>query len=185
MTSRKNKLFIPPIIADVVYQAMTGIADVQFVDASLCPDCSGQLISHDLKRRRFVTVRGDGGPEQVFVFIKRFHCRECGKLCYADSPFYEKSRFGSPLVDLCLTLSRTCTYSQTSAILEQLGIIIDRGTVRKTVLSHPHDVDSMDLFGFFLPRSIITLSALVMGSDGTTPISGGDVLEACGYPSLQ
>jgi hypothetical protein len=173
--------FIPPIIADLVYQAMNGVAGVQFLDADECPVCLGHLISHDLKRRRFATLHTPVGISQIFVHVKRFHCRECGRLCYADAPFYEKSRFGSPLVDLCLALSRSSTYSQTATTLDNLGIVIDRGTIRKTALMYTHEVDVADLFGICLPRSVIALSTLVTSADPSKPPSGRDVLEACGF----
>jgi hypothetical protein len=172
---------IPPIIADFVYQAISGVSGVRFLDASVCPTCAGILISHDLKRRRFSTVITPAGQEQIYVYVKRFHCRDCGRLCYADAPFYEKSRFGSPVVDLCIALSRIYTYSQVANILENLDIVIDRGTVRKIVLLHTHKVDVVDLFGIPLPRSVISLSALVTDSDPGNPLTGQDVLKACGF----
>lgn len=173
---------IPPIISDLVFLAVTGVSGVQFLDASHCPDCAGLLISHDLKQRRFSTVQTSAGPEQIFVQVKRFHCRECGRLCYADAPFYDKSRFGSPVVDLCIAFSQDYTYSQTATILKSIGIVIDRGTVRKTVLTHTHMVTVADLFGIRIPQSVLSLSALIAGSDPSQPVSGRDVLQACGFP---
>ena len=173
---------IPPIIADFVYQAVTGVSGVRFLDATYCPECAGLLISHDLKRRRFSSVQTPDGEIQIFVYVKRFHCRDCGRLCYADAPFYEKSRFGSPVVDLCVALSRNYSYYQTASILESLGIVIDRGTVRKTALMYTHEVEVADLFGIYLPKSIISLATLIMESDPATPITGREVLDACGFP---
>ncbi len=180
--SMRRAYLIPPIIVDFVYQAVTGVSGVRFLNASVCPVCAGLLISHDLKQRRFSTVLTPAGPQQIFVYVKRFHCRDCGRLCYADAPFYEKSRFGSPVVDLCVALSRHYTYSQAATILETLGIAIDRGTVRKIALLHTHEVEVADLFGILLPRSVLSLSALVTGVDPEHPVTGLNVLEACGFP---
>lgn len=171
---------ISPIISDLVYQAVTGVSGVQFTESVPCPLCSGLVVSHDLKKRRFSTVHGTDGEEHIYVFVKRFHCRECGNLCYAPSPFYEKSRFGMPIVDLCLTLTRNNTCSHAAALMNRLGIVINRGTVRKTVQTFHHEVDSTDLFGLQLPQSIIALSSLVTTADPSEPISGKDVLAACG-----
>jgi hypothetical protein len=179
--SMKRIALIPPVIADFVYLAVTGVEGVHFLDCSFCPECGGQLTSHDLKRRRFSTVKGSAGPVHIYVHVKRFHCRDCGRLCYANAPFYEKSRFGSPVVDLCLAFSKEYTYTQTAEILNNLGIIIDRGTVRKTVLAHSHEVEVADLFGICLPRSVLSLSALMTGYDSTKPVSGREVLQACGF----
>jgi hypothetical protein len=181
----KQIALIPPIIADFVFLAVTGVEGVQFLDAMFCPECAGLLISHDLKPRRFSTVHTSAGPHQIYVLVKRFHCRECGKLCYADAPFYEKSRFGSPIVDLCIAFSKDFTYSQTATILKHIGIVIDRGTVRKTVLAHPHEVEVTDLFGIRIPQSVLTLSTLMADANPASPVSGRDVLRACGFPALE
>jgi len=175
-------LLIPPIIADCIYYAVSGVSDVQFLETSGCPACCGPLISHDLKKRRFSTIKTDNGVTHVYVYIKRFHCRDCGQLCYADAPFYENSRFGSPIIDLCLVLSRSYSYSYTSHILDQLGIVIDRGTVRKIAQRYDHPVKVVDLYGIQLPGSILALSTLGMKSAQSGPLSGSEVLQACGFP---
>ncbi|HWQ66438.1 MAG TPA: hypothetical protein VN372_06170 [Methanospirillum sp.] len=177
----KRPVFIPPIIADFVYQAVTGVSGVQFLEASVCPLCAGLLIGHDLKQRRFSTVMSREGSEHQYVYVKRFYCRDCNHLCYAEAPFYEKSRFGSPIVDLCITLSEDYSFSQAALIMNRLGIVIDRGTVRKTVMTHSHQVDAADLYGIKLPQSVLSLSALVTSADNTSPLSGRDVLNACGF----
>ena len=94
--------------------------------------------SHDMKQRRFSTVYAPEGEMHIYVYVKRFHCRDCGQLCYAKAPFYEKSRFGSPIVDLCLSLSEDHTFSHAAALMNRMGIVINRGTVRKTVQTHSH-----------------------------------------------
>jgi len=113
------------------------------------------------------------------VYVKRFHCRDCGQLCYARAPFYEKSRFGSPIVDLCLSLSEDHTFSHAAVLMNRMGIVINRGTVRKTVQAHSHEVQSTDLFGIKLPDSVLALSTLVTTADPAQPIQGCDVLRAC------
>ena len=175
----RRQSLIPPIIVDLTYQAVSGVAGVQFTDATPCPVCQVMPMSHDLKRRRFSTVTENDQTVHIYVFIKRFYCPKCGKLCYADAPFYEKSRFGSPVVDLCITLSKDHSFSETAKIMNRMGIVIDRGTVRKTVLSHHHEVDAADFFGIKIPQSIITLSTLVTGNDPAGSLTGKDVLRAC------
>lgn len=66
--------------------------------------------------------------------------------------------------------------------MEHLGITIDRGTVRKIAIMHTHEVEVADLFGIRLPRSVLSLSALITGSDQSQPVQGRDVLQACGFP---
>jgi len=175
----RRQPFISPIIADLVYQAVTGVSGVQFTDPLPCPNCMGMVISHDMKQRRFSTVYAPEGEMHIYVYVKRFHCRDCGQLCYAKAPFYEKSRFGSPIVDLCLSLSEDHTFSHAAALMNRMGIVINRGTVRKTVQTHSHEVRSTDLFGMKLPDSVLALSTLVTTADPSQPIRGCDVLRAC------
>ncbi|MDD1723916.1 MAG: hypothetical protein LUQ07_02165 [Methanospirillum sp.] len=176
----RHQPFISPIIADLVYQAVTGVSGLQFTEIVPCPVCSGMPVSHDMKRRRFSTVFGPGGEEHIYVYVKRFHCRECGQLCYAPAPFYSRSRFGTPIVDLCLTLTRNHTFSSAASLMNRMGIVIDRGTVRRTVQSYHHDVDSTDILGLQMPQSVLTLSTLVTTADPSVPLSGREVLIACG-----
>lgn len=177
----KRPLLIPPVIADCVSLAISGVSDIQFLDATVCPACSGLLMSHDLKKRRFSTLQTEQGQVHINVYVKRYYCRNCGQLCYADAPFYPNSRFGAPVVDLCLTLCRDHSFSQTSSILLDLGIIVDRGTIRKMALGFSHQIPVVDLYGIMLPRSIFALSNLVMQSKQYEAISGADVLKACGF----
>jgi len=137
------------------------------------------VVSHDMKQRRFSTVYSHEGEKHIYVYVKRFHCRDCGQLCYDKSPSYEKSRFGSPIVDLCLSLSQDHTFSHAAVLMNRMGIVINRGTVRKTVQSHSHTVQATDLFGMKLPDSLLALSTLVTTADPTVPLRGCDVLSAC------
>ncbi len=178
-----HQAIIPPVISDLVYQAISGVAGVQFTDTGPCSICGTLPVSHDLKKRRFSTVRTPEGPKHIYVYVKRFYCPDCGSLCYAPSPFYEKSRFGSPIVDLCISLSEGFTYSGAATIMNQLGIIIDRGTVRKTVLLHKIDVESVDLVGFRLPRSVLELSSIITSTDKSEISVARSILEACGFHS--
>jgi len=74
----RRQPFISPIIADLVYQAVTGVSGVQFTDPLPCPNCMGMVISHDMKQRRFSTVYAPEGEMHIYVYVKRFHCRDCG-----------------------------------------------------------------------------------------------------------
>lgn len=178
----RQTALIPPVIGDFIYLAVSGIADVQFTDASVCPVCFGLLVAHDQKKRKFSTIRTENGEEHVYVYVKRFHCRTCGKLCYAYAPFYAMSRFGSPVVDLCVTLSKKYSYSYTASLLSEIGIIIDRGTVRKMAQIQVPDIPVADLDGIVIPQSILALSTLIMQSQLTGPLTGLDILKAVGYP---
>jgi hypothetical protein len=115
--------------------------------------------------------------------VKRFACRECGIVCFAEEPFYPATRAGSPIVDLCVTLSATMPFSRAAVYLEHLGILIDRGTVRNYARSAYPGIPTTDLFGIRLPLSIVSLSELAtrFGEGGCIP--GTEALAACGFPS--
>jgi hypothetical protein len=171
--------YILPIISDLVYLAVSGVSGVHFNEVGPCPVCSGMPVSHDVKPRRFSTIYCSEGEKHIYVYVKRFRCRNCGQLCYAKAPFYEKSRFGSPIVDLCISLSQNHTFSHAAVLMNQMGIVINRGTVRKTVMVHNHLVRSTDFFGLQLPDSILALSTLVTTADPALSLRGEDVLSAC------
>ena len=119
----------------------------------------------------------------VHVFVKRFTCRECHAICFADEPFYPDTRIGSPLVDLCRTLGATMPFNRAAAHLLHLGIVIDRGTVRNYMNRSFPEIPTTDLFGIRLPPSIISLSELAARSGEGSRIPGTEALAACGFPS--
>jgi hypothetical protein len=64
------------------------------------------------------------------------------------------------VVDLCVVLSRTRTPGKTVALLRALGIVVDRGTVRNLSSRDFGDIAVTEMFGFELPRSVISLSMI-------------------------
>jgi hypothetical protein len=121
----------------------------------------------------------------VYVLVKRFRCHRCGQVCLADQPFYPGTRIGSPVVDLCVTLGETMPYSRVSSSLADLGIIVDRGSVRNHVQKNLRAIPAVDMFGIRVPLSIGSLSTLAMGITGGGRIDGPAVLAACGNPWMK
>jgi hypothetical protein len=64
------------------------------------------------------------------------------------------------VVDLCVVFSRTRTPGKTVALLEALGIVVDRGTVRNLAARDFGDIPVTEMFGLVLPRSVISLSMI-------------------------
>jgi hypothetical protein len=90
---------------------------------------------------------------------------------------------GSPVIDLCKTFAATIPFSRTATYLSQLGIGIDRGSVRNYGKRDFGRIPTADIFNIQLPLSIISLSSIAASADEGSGIVGAEVLAACGFPS--
>lgn len=174
---------IPPILVDLVQTALTACDGTVFDNRNFCPSCGGSLSGYDKKKKQFAVLMEWEGRHPVHVVVKRFSCQVCKKVCFADEPFYPGTRIGSPVVDLCLTLSGTMPFTRTAAYLEEMGIHIDRMTVRNFSRLDVPEIPTADVFGIHLPMSIISLSTLAGGLREGSCITGAEALAACGFPS--
>ncbi|MDD5419840.1 MAG: hypothetical protein PHV57_08350, partial [Methanomicrobiaceae archaeon] len=102
-----------------------------------------------------------------------------------DAPFYPDTRLASPIVDFCRIQSATMPYHRVARVLEAMGIVIDRGTVRNYAALDVGDIPYTELFGIRMPLSLLNLSvsAVSRGKGGT--IEGAEALAACGFPSAR
>ncbi len=178
-----NKLLIPPMACDLIQAALCSLDGVEFTDGRRCPACGGPVQGYDTKTKKFATVREDGTDRDIRIKVKRFRCRVCGTLCYADEPFYPDTRIGSPIIDLCTTFSRVIPYHRTAKALETMGIIVDRTSCRNFSLREFPALRTVDIFGMQLPYSVLALSSLSAKIREGTRVPGAEVLAACGFPS--
>jgi hypothetical protein len=174
---------IPPLIIDIVQSGLLASEGIIFDNLETCPVCGGKLSGYDTKKKQFAVMLEGNTRHPVHVFVKRFACRECHAICFADEPFYPDTRIGSPLVDLCRTLGTTMPFNRVAAHLLHLGIVIDRGTVRNYMNRSFPEIPTTDLFGIRLPPSIISLSELAARYGEGSRIPGTEALAACGFPS--
>jgi hypothetical protein len=174
---------IPPLIIDIVQSGLLASEGIIFDNLETCPVCGGKVSGYDTKKKQFAVMLEGNTRHPVHVFVKRFSCRECHAICFADEPFYPDTRIGSPLVDLCRTLGATMPFNRVAAHLLHLGIIIDRGTVRNYMNRSFPEIPTTDLFGIRLPPSIISLSELAARLGEGSRIPGTEALAACGFPS--
>jgi hypothetical protein len=174
---------IPPLIIDIVQSGLLASEGIIFDNLETCPVCGGKLSGYDTKKKQFAVMLEGNTRHPVHVFVKRFTCRECHAICFADEPFYPDTRIGSPLVDLCRTLGTTMPFNRVAAHLLHLGIVIDRGTVRNYMNRSFPEIPTTDLFGIRLPPSIISLSELAARTGEGSRIPGTEALAACGFPS--
>jgi hypothetical protein len=174
---------IPPLIIDIVQSGILACDGIVFDNRESCPLCGGTLSGYDTKKKQFTVMLEEDIPHRVRVFVKRFSCRKCHTVCFANEPFYPGTRIGSPLVDLCRTLGATMPFNRVAANLLHLGIVIDRGTVRNYMHWPYPNITITNLFGISLPVSIISLSELAARVGEGSRIPGAEALAACGFPS--
>jgi hypothetical protein len=149
---------VPPMLPALIQSGFLAVEGKEFSALESCPVCGGSVVGYDRKERNFVTLAEEGQEKDIHVFVRRFRCKACGTVSPAKAPFYPDTRVGSPVVDLCVVLSRTRTPGQTVALLRALGIVVDRGTVRNLSSRDFGDIAVTEMFGLILPRSVISLS---------------------------
>jgi hypothetical protein len=151
---------VPPMLQALVQSGFLAVEGKEFPVLECCPECGGEVVGYDRKERSFATLVDEGKEKEIRVFVRRFRCRACGVISPAKAPFYPETRTGSPVVDLCVVLSRTRTPGKTVALLEALGIVVDRGTVRNLAARDFGDIPVTEMFGLVLPRAVISLSMI-------------------------
>lgn len=171
---------IPPMLSATISMGIASLDGVLFKEIGDCPHCGGRPMPYDTKTKNYATLILPSGTHTVTVKVRRYTCRECGRLLYAEEPFYPDTRVGSAIVDLALSLSRTNSYSHASAIMEGLGIQMNRSSVRNYAKSELPMTGFSSLYGLPLPNSLISLMGKSFsGTDEET----NSILRACGYPS--
>lgn len=174
---------IPPMAAAIIQNAFSALDGIAFTELAACPHCGGTITGHDTKEKQFAVIADEGTNRTIHVKVKRFHCRECGRLCYADEPFYPDTRIGSPVIDLCVTLSATMPAGRAARVLEEMGVIMDRTSCLLHAKKHTGEIPTADVFGMRLPFSVLSLANLAALVPEGDRIPGADVLAACGFPS--
>jgi len=181
--SSLRKRRIPPMLADIVQATLISCDGIVFDSCEACPACGGELAGYDMKKKQFAVLVEEDKKSVIQVLVKRFRCRGCRQICLADQPFYPDTRIGSPIVDLCVTLGETMHFPRVSSCLAEMGIVVDRWSVRNYIQKNRHAIPAADMFGIRVPFSIFSLSTLAMGTRDGSGIDAPAVLAACGYPS--
>jgi len=178
----KKTLPVPPMLADLVGNALAAMDGVTFTDLSACPSCGGPVTGHDLRAKRFAVVLDGEKERTIRVYVKRFYCQQCNALCYAEAPFYPDTRLAAPIVDLCLLLSHQMPFNRVAQYLRAMGIVVDRGTIRNYASRDFGTIPATELFGLLLPLSLLNLATFILGHE-RRPIVGAEALAACGLPT--
>jgi len=181
----KSKYRIHPIFSALIPAALSVCDGILFDSRTSCPHCGSNLARYDVKSKHFAEVIEGSSTKNVTVRITRFKCRGCHAVIYAHQPFYPNTRIGSPVVDLCVTLSTRMPYARVATYLQQIGLNVDRWSVRNYAMKSFRDIPTTEQYGIVLPASIIALASLTSQMGNGTSIWASDVLSACGYPSLE
>lgn len=176
----RHPVKIPPMLTATVNMGLSSLDGVLFKDLEKCPYCGGRPMPYDTKEKQYATLISNGEKKVVSVKVRRFLCHDCGKLLYADEPFYPDTRAGSAVIDLAISLSLKNSFSHAAAIMEALGIEINRGTVRNYAMSKLPLAGVSMMYGLPMPTSFITLMGRGISAAN---IRAEDVLKASGYPS--
>jgi len=174
---------IPPMAVDIIQTALSAIDGAVFTDLAACPYCGGMVSGYDYKTRQFAVVEEQENVRTIQIRVKRFRCRECNRLCYADQPFYPDTRIGSPVVDLSVTLTANMPATRAARVLSSVGICVDRTSCLLFARRFRQDIRTAEVFGMRIPFSILTLSNLAARNFESSPLPGSDILTACGFPS--
>jgi hypothetical protein len=170
------------MLTDTIVCGIASIDGTLFSKVDSCPYCGGAAAPYDTKRKIYATLPTPDGKKKITVFVRRYHCRDCGKLLYANEPFYPDTRIGSSIVDLATALSLVNSFSHAAEIINAMGVDIDRGSVRKYALSDLPVPKINFFYGFPLPFSLFSLiGRSTWRKPGTT--SEAEVLAASGFPS--
>jgi hypothetical protein len=155
-----HRVKVPPMLQALVQSGFLAVEGKEFSALESCPVCGGELVGYDRKERKFATLAEGEQEKDIHVVVRRYQCRSCGTVSPATAPFYPDTRVGSPVVDLCVVLARTHTAGRTVAILHELGVVVDRGTVRNLASRDFGDIAVTEMFGLVLPLSVISLSMI-------------------------
>jgi hypothetical protein len=167
----------------LVQESLSLLDGAVFDSRDTCPACGGQLSGYDSRERQFARIREDMVQRTITVTVKRFRCRSCGRICNADEPFYPDTRIGAPVIDLCIVLSQVPGYGRAARNLSAMGLEIDRMQCRHFARTPVHPIAVMDIFGFLVPQSIISLSEIAARTGEGGCIKGAEALAASGFPS--
>lgn len=100
-----------------------------------CPHCKlTNCKKHNIIEKVFCKLIINGKFVDVKVHIQMYYCKKCKKTYFAKSPFYENIMYCKPIVNLCLYLSAKNPYHRVENRLIEMGIQVDRDTVRNYAL---------------------------------------------------
>jgi hypothetical protein len=171
------------MVTDIVQTAVCAFDDAEFSQLAQCPYCGGPVHGYDTRQKKFAVLYEAGHKRTITVRVRRFQCRVCKKIDYAEEPFYPDTRLASVIIDLYRALSTTMPHSRAARVIETMGIRVDRTTWRNYHNRTFPEVPIADVFGMRLPLCLLSLSTLAARTSEGERIDGAEALAACGFPS--
>lgn len=173
---------LPSLLTGIVQAALRVCNQTEYHVQGPCRSCGGILSGYDRRFKRFAILSGNAGDEKIEVILHRSYCRTCGRIWTPEGPFYSGFRAGSPVVDLCRSLSQTMPHGRVATRLGEIGVRVDRWSVHSYCSVPFSPPPTLQIFGLNIPISIISLSSLSECMDQNGHIKGEDVLAACFCP---
>jgi hypothetical protein len=175
---------IHPILTGIIHTALRTCEGVRFHPGPVCSSCGSHMSGYDERKKRFAILLEDEISRPLHVIIQRSYCHNCGMIAVPEEPFYPGTRIGSPVVDLCRSLSATMPYSRVSTYLERMGVQVNRWSARHYSCTPLPEVPAVEVFGMQIPVSVVTLSSLSATVPGPGAPDMEEILAACNYPTL-
>ena len=109
--------------------------DRLYDEPKICPKCGCKdYIRKGKQHRLFCRLITDKGPEDIYVHLKQYKCKRCSHKYASNGPFYPDISYGAPIVDTVLHLASTNPYNKVEILLMEMGIQVDRDTVKRWVI---------------------------------------------------
>lgn len=132
---KKSSKIVPSFLAKYIIAGIRMMYEWRlYDDRRPCPKCGCKNHTRlDKVRKIFCRVIEDSGISAIRINLKRYRCHQCKHIYTAQGPFYPNTEYGKPIVDLALYFASTNPYNRVEHILMELGIQIDRDTVKRYV----------------------------------------------------
>jgi hypothetical protein len=125
-----NKL-TPEILYCPIIEFLMSFMGQFYKEFRNCPYCkSNDCKKHNIIEKIFCKLIVKGKFVDVTVHIQVYYCKKCKKTYFAKSPFYEGIMYCKAIASLCLYLSAKNPYHRVESRLIEMGIQVDRDTVR-------------------------------------------------------
>lgn len=147
---KKINRITPPILFRSIQQYLLEFEGDLFDKPRRCPKCnSSNIKKHSVENKLFCKLIIKNGFKDIYVFVRRFQCKDCGKTYLGKSPFYDGIMYSQPIVDLCLYYSAKNPPTRVERMLLENGIQVDRDTIRNYCLKFKAKIEKyagMELF---------------------------------------
>lgn len=82
-----------------------------------------------------------------------------------------------------MTLARVHPFNHSARILQEMGVVVDRGTIRNFFSKDIPEVSYAKIYDLPIPLSIFYLSDLSSKRRQSRLVTQEDVLRVCGFPA--